>query len=898
MALEFAQACYLVGEFKLAETLYQELDEVLTSEPHLLRLASIRAKQYHHQGHYQKSVEQAYQALRLLGIDLPESDDALLALFAQEQASIDDFLKHKPLEAIYEQATVDDPDFHLTLELLFDMFGDSYLLGRGSLLAAIAATSARLSIERGNCAATSAGFINYATILCSSGDYIEGHQFGRLAVKLADKYQNPTFKNYTYHVFSLGINHWQAPLGSSYHYWHEASKLSKESGSPYAGWVFLQLPHLLFASGSQLQKVEKQVEESFSYFNANRLSDMAKLLNIIVKQPLRHLTGKTNTFTSLDDDQFSTQDTLDSFKDAPFFLGHTIYSVLRATLLCREFVSSEKLLEWLPIIENTVQAQIILVDSYLYTGLQLAARYNDLPEADKAKQLEAINNIEGKFENWATLCPANYQHKHLMLKAEVLRLSNDPMAALEHYEQARDAALESRFLMDAALSDELAGFFWLELGRSHQASIYLNRALSGYQQWGADGKVTWLKTQFPHYLTEDDRHAIKLNTTISSTVGVEDFSANLDMGSVVKASQAVSQHIHLDSLTEELLNLAVENAGATRGVLLLESQGDFIVAHTVNADTEMHAEAKQAQQSNVEYSQSHSLSHAIVRYVINIGKPVVYTPNNHADQFDRCPYLANQTAISVLCLPIIRQNKMSGILYLENNHMADAFQLDRVQTLKIIASQAAISLENAQMYHDLQAMNKNLEELVNERTNSLFQANRQLKETNRELYILSTTDRLTGLYNRRYIEEQLGHALENKQHSLEPVSILMLDIDHFKAINDTFGHNMGDRVLVNVSNAISHTIQPADIAGRWGGEEFIILCPTGIDSAKKNADRISTQIASLDLLETGNITVSVGVTSCLKQDTIDSVLNRVDQALYQAKHNGRNQVIIKIKEDS
>ncbi|EGU32020.1 Serine/threonine protein kinase and Signal transduction histidine kinase (STHK) with GAF sensor [Vibrio ichthyoenteri ATCC 700023] len=895
--LAYAQACYLVSKFDQAEEMYRLLRTTLTDKKDKLRLANMQAKQYHHQGLYQKSVEFEYEALALLGICLPETDEELTALFAEEKQQIEQLLQHQDLDALFNQPEIDDAEFMLAQELLFDMFADSYLLGRGPLIATAAAVSARLSIQQGNCSITSVGFINYASVLCSSGEYQQGHAIGSLAIKLADKYQNPTFKNYTYHVFSLGINHWLAPLKSSYYYWYEASKLSQESGSPFAGWVFLQLPHLLLASNAHLNEVEAQAVDSLNYLSSNRLEDMAQLLNIIVYQPLRHLKGQTHSFLSLDDDDFSTQKTLESYKDAPFFLGHTIYSVLRATLLARETLPTEQLLEWLSVIENTVQAQIILVDSYLYTGLHLTANCSQLTGAEREKLLNSIHSIVTKFKLWAELYPANYLHKYLMLSAEIARLENDSMLALDYYERARESALESQFLLDAALSDELTALFWQEKNKDYQAQAYLRRALSGYEQWGAVGKVDWLVHHYPELNTGHEIQAAKLNTTVSSTLGSDDFSANLDMGSVVKASQAVSQHIHMESLAEELLDLAVENAGATRGLLLLERNGEFLVTHQIDSEESVDGNNEPIHAENRINSLSNDdvFSHAIIRYVVNIGEAAVYTPNDNNEQFERCPYLNSRRNISVLCVPIVRGKKMSGMLYLENHHMADAFHANRVQTLKIIASQAAISLENAKMYQDLEALNQNLEGIVQERTQALHDANATLTEQNTTLYKLSTTDQLTGLYNRRYIEEQISTALYNLEENNQPISILMLDVDHFKAINDTYGHNMGDKVLVNVANSILQSTEPGDIQGRWGGEEFVVLCPYNVNLATNRAESIRRNISKIDLLEAGNVTVSVGVTSCLIQDSIDSVLNRVDQALYEAKNSGRNQVIIKMK---
>ena len=889
--LELAQACYLVAEFDAAEELYSELRDRLISDTDRLSLYNIQAKQYHHQGKYQKSVEYEYEALRLLGINLPDDDESLLELFGKEKAKIESLLKQKDPDRLFHQKDVEEVSYSLTHELLFDAFTDGYLLGRGPLLAAVAAISARISMEQGNCPITSAGYINYATVLCSSGEYQVGHAIGQLAIRLADKYQNPVFKNYTYHVFSLGINHWLEPLKSSYHYWYEASKLSMESGSPYAGWVFLQLPHVLLASGANLEQVESQAKASLEYLTSNRLTEVAQLLKLIVLQPLRHLRGETTEFSSLDSADFSTSQLISEYQEAPFFLGHTVYSMLRASLLARDILPMKKLKDWLPVIESTVQAQIIQVDSCLYTGLHLTAGCSKLTGDEREAHLAWVNELITKFETWSELCPVNFKHKLLLLKAEVLRLHGDILGAFDHYELAREAALEARFLMDAALADELAGLFWQEVGKSYQAHVYLKRSLEGYEQWGAKGKVRWMKEQYPELDTAQAHVSTSINTTMDSTLGTEGFSSILDMGSVVKASQAVSQHMQMDKLAEELLNLAVENAGATRGLLLLETGGEYVVTQKVTSESA----ATEQSGLNIPYSESHCLSRSIVRYVINAGEPVVYTPNNHDDQFDRCPYLLSQGEISVLCVPIIRQKKMSGVLYLENTHMSEAFQSDRVQTLKIIASQAAISLENARMFRDLELMNDNLEELVKERTRKLHEANEQLTEKNKALYVLSTTDQLTGLYNRRYVEEQLYQTLTNFNDSQVPFSLLMLDIDHFKSINDVYGHDVGDKVLVNVSSSIKNSVRSVDTPGRWGGEEFIVVCMSDIDGATSNAEKLGKIIAEQDNSPAGSVTVSIGVTPVLIQDTIDTVLNRVDQALYEAKNNGRNQVIIRMK---
>ncbi|MBI9092636.1 MAG: diguanylate cyclase [Desulfobacterium sp.] len=885
--LELAEACYLVSAFERADALYERIHNKTRTNREKLTLCNIQAKQYHHQGLYQKAVDLEYQALGLLGFDLPGDDDGLLRVFGVEKEKIEKILSQTDFETLYHQDETKDPNLTLAHELFFDAFTDGYLLGRGPLLAAVAATSARISMTQGNCPMTSIGYINYATILCSSGAYREGHAIGRLAIRMADKYQVAALKNYTYHVFALGINHWLEPLKTSHSYWHEASKLSLESGSPYAGWVFLQLAHVLLASGAPLEQVEKQAQQSLQYLHSARMNDIAQLLGMIVIQPLRHLRGETLDFTTLDDHNFSTQMTLETYKEAPFFFGHMVYSMLRSALLARDIQPLEKLSNWLSIIEDTVQAQIIQVDSCLYVALHLSLGYGQLDGKQQQESMAAIEQQLVRFKAWATLCPVNFRHKYLMIKAEKARIGNDYFLAMDLYDQAREAALRSDYLLDAALADELAGLFWEALGKKYLVKYCMERAMAIYDRWGAKGKVSWLKDKYPALL-EETVMGQSMAATTSCSISTDQFSDIMDLRSVIKASQAISQHMVVDKLAVELLNLAVENAGATKGILILKRGDEFLVSRQVNKDQP----AMDTGENNIAFHESADLSPAVVRYVINSGESVVFNEQNKDEQFGRCDYINANSPKSIGCVPIVRQKVIVGLLYLENSQLADAFRQERMELLRIIASQSAISLENARIYQELEQMNQNLECLVTERTRELHEINQELNVKNQKLEILSTTDQLTGLFNRRYIEAQAQAAMNQCERSDHDISVLMVDIDRFKLINDRYGHDVGDEVLINVASILKESIRKVDVAGRWGGEEFLLLLQTDGSGAVATAEKLRRGILAREHGKAGSVTASFGVSQYVGTDTIDSLIKRADQGLYQAKENGRNRVEI------
>lgn len=170
-------------------------------------------------------------------------------------------------------------------------------------------------------------------------------------------------------------------------------------------------------------------------------------------------------------------------------------------------------------------------------------------------------------------------------------------------------------------------------------------------------------------------------------------------------------------------------------------------------------------------------------------------------------------------------------------------------------------------------------------------ANRELQLVNAQLSNLATTDTLTGAWNRRHFEQELQRELIQSQRYAEPLSLLMFDIDHFKAVNDRYGHPVGDTVLVGLTRLVQRNLRAADTLARWGGEEFVIMMPhCDADEAVGLAEKLRALLALQTFETVGQVTASFGVTQCRPEDSPQSWLKRADLALYQAKAEGRNAV--------
>ena len=186
----------------------------------------------------------------------------------------------------------------------------------------------------------------------------------------------------------------------------------------------------------------------------------------------------------------------------------------------------------------------------------------------------------------------------------------------------------------------------------------------------------------------------------------------------------------------------------------------------------------------------------------------------------------------------------------------------------------------AQLY--IQA--ENLRRQVAERTEELLAKNKELEQ-------LAVTDRLTNLYNRLYLDHALARELALAQRAGEPFSLIMIDVDRFKAINDALGHLTGDQVLKAIADILRARVRATDIAGRWGGEEFLLICPgTSIEGAAEVAETLRKLIEESDCRAVARCTASFGIASFRDGDSVTTLVSRADQALYRAKENGRNRV--------
>ena len=363
-------------------------------------------------------------------------------------------------------------------------------------------------------------------------------------------------------------------------------------------------------------------------------------------------------------------------------------------------------------------------DYEFYAALARAAHCDAASTADRTQHHEALAAHHRQLQEWAGNCPENFEDRAALVGAELARIEGGDAEAMRLYERAIRSARANGFLHNEALAYELAARFYSARGFEEIARLYLANARHGYLRWGADGKVRQLDRQYPQLRQE--------KPVTGSTSIVAAHVEHLDLATVIKVSQVVSGEMVMEKLIDRLMRAAIEHAGAERGLLIVP-QGDELHTQAVAATSgeDVSVELPDGAHTGA------ALPESLVRYVMRTRETVLLDDAASQNPFSGDPYIVQRRARSILCLPLINQTRIIGILYLENNLTPHVFTAGRVTVLKVLASQAAISLENARLYCDVENREVQL---------------RLITDTTPAMISSCLPDGSTDFFNRRWLE--------------------------------------------------------------------------------------------------------------------------------------------------
>jgi PAS domain S-box-containing protein len=697
-----AEIAYLNGDFEQMEqwatVVLQQAKTILDQ----VKVYEVKIQTYIAQSQLLEAIKIGLQALKLLDVTLPESPTP--SDIQQALAATATNLSGKNIEELINLPLMTDVGKLAILRILSHLFSPTYIAAP-ALLPIITCEQVNLSIKYGNASFSPYAYANYSAILNGVVQDVESaYKFGNLALKLLERLNSKEFKAKTINQVAVFTFHAKVHIRETFPLMQEAYKSGVENGDlEFAGYAATQRCQYLYWSGLELPQLETEIG---IYSNAlvQIKQEVCLTWNKMFWQAVLNLQGQTKTpchlvGTVYDEEkilplQLAVNDRTGLYyfyvnKLVLYYLfGHYAQAVNNAT-------QAEQYLDG-------VAGVFVVPVYYFYESLSQLSLYSSVSKLEQEKLLKKVKKNQKRMQKFAESAPMNHLHKFYLVEAEWHRVLGENVEAMEMYDRAIAGAKENEYVNEEALANELAAKFYLEWGKQTIAQVYLTNAYYAYARWGAKAKVEDLEQRYPQLLAPILTQRINAATgetilqTIAGTVSSTStgkVSEFLDFATVIKASQALSGEVQLDKLLSSLMQVAIENAGAEKGTLILSKAGNLVIEATGVSGTK---QATVLQSIPVEQSQEIPVT--LINYVYRTFETLVLDDASVENTFSADPYIIGTQPKSVLCTPIVNQGKLIGILYLENNLTPKAFTSDRLEVLKILSGQAAISINNAKLY--------------------------------------------------------------------------------------------------------------------------------------------------------------------------------------------------------
>ncbi|MGI9284227.1 MAG: AAA family ATPase [Pseudomonadales bacterium] len=672
------------------------------------------------QAKYEDAIVALRDALALLNITLPDEGGYESALEV-EMSKIETYFENRPIASAIDKPEIANAEKRQIVTLVNGAMPAVFLANRLDLFSVMVAKGVNTCLQHGYTTKAPYVFSGYGIVLVAKfKEYQTAYEFSQLALNISEKLNDLASRCQASEVHIAHIHHWSRSLATSIPFCNESYQAGLLSGGvQWLSYLCMFKTYNQAASGKRLERLLDQEIHEGLVFTRKMKNQMANDVILGAQLATWNLLGMTSDKFSFQTTDIDEAQYIERCQTNRSMLGLCLYKILKAQIfylygrLDEAHQYGEEAGELL-----AIPSFIAVAEHNFYMSLILAARYLHASAEDQSAYWQRLEANQVQMKNWADNCEANFHHKYLLVAAEMARLSGQNSEAVELYNQAIQSAKANDFTQNEALANELAGKFWLSQGQHQYAAIHMTEAHYGYQLWGAKRKAADFIERYPELLARrsvtTSQDALLTTRTAISTIAGQ--SGALDLTTILRSSQAIYSEIDLEKLLIALINNAIENAGAQRGCLILEKDEQWVIEADASVGQEETAVLQSIPIDSMDRGadQSCLVSSAIVHYVIRTGEYVVLRDASQDEQFSTDVYISNQQARSVLCMPLVNQGQVSGILYLENNLNAGAFTVDRLAVLEVLSSQMAISLDKARLYRDLQQHRAHLAELVEE----------------------------------------------------------------------------------------------------------------------------------------------------------------------------------------
>ncbi len=723
-----AQCEYITSSFSEAEKYFDETIAHSRSAGEKARIHIDKSQLFLGMGNHRKAIKEALKGLGHLGITLPRKPGyrhILCGIVTVRMARA-----FRTIRNLEELKSLKSKNMMIAMELLLQLAYSSYFVNT-KLMSLAVLLMVRITLRHGNSSYSGFAYSMYGMIIgYILGDRTGGYRFGLLSLRINNRFFNPSVHYKTTSAFALFLNHWKSHTATCMEYFEKAYTRAREAGDlSFAGYLASWMSWTSFILGERLDLFEQRCRGYMSFFEQFKSGN--EYVIYAFQGYVLNLSGVAPQPGNLSNGLFNEE----------IFGRVTNKTLLYSFYLCKSHLSilfgnyrqGLKMVEKMRENSNGVLGLPILPHLYFFSALVYAVLIGEKTAERRRFRREFRRNL-GELKKLSAQSPVNWLHMHLLAEAEHARLKGRILKAQDLYDRSIEAARAGKFIHDEALACETAARFYMSRGKKNTARAYLSDARSSYLRWGATGKVRDLDDLFPELLIS--ARAEQPPESSPEMTGDDSSSGNriagFDLMAALRLSMEISSDIHLDNLMMNIMKIILMNAGAERGVLILARNDELRIE--IEGGT---GEGSLSTRESIPVEGSGFVPETIIRYVERTRDTVILDNAAAKGLFAGDPYVLQHRTKSVLALPLVRNDVLEGIIYLENNVAENAFRRDRVQVLQILGTQAAVSLQNAVLFertHEAEQKLTRQYEEIQSQYEELEAMNEVLTRTHEELH--------------------------------------------------------------------------------------------------------------------------------------------------------------------
>ncbi|HKP98368.1 MAG TPA: AAA family ATPase [Fibrobacteria bacterium] len=755
--LDLSECEYLIGHFERADELFDLILGKTRSNADRARIYLLRVKLYQFSAGLEKALEVGFKGLELFGVTFPASDNGIGPALEEEIRGIITDLRGRGIAELLDSPPPTDADARAIIALISEMMGPAFS-SQSHFLFLLLLKGLDFSFRYGNTPDSCAIYSGYAALRATSLNFphsdlfrqsLYGHlpsayEFSEMSLRLNERFDDAKWRGYLLILHGFAVNNWHKPIATSVAILEKGFAAAVNIGDLLsAGYNIPWLIWYWVETGRPLEEVRKEARKYAAFAKQSR-NEMSHQVAALEQQFVAALMGLTQGPMSFDDDSFSEAECLALLDRTKYVSGNAIHAFSRQSLAFIYGRYDESLRYSLEAEGRLAEAMssVCEVSQTFYHALTLAALYADAPAGRQSEYADTLARKLELLRLWSEGCPENFRGRHDLVAAEVARIEGRDRDAMALYDRAIRSAGENGATHIEALANESASRYYRGIGLERIADACLRDARAAYGRWGANGKVKELDRLYPQL-----REQWSFSQTRTTAVG----TAEIDVLSVIKASQAISGEIILDRLLGRLGQVMLEYAGARKAVVLLNRDGNLEISAESSLDGEGAIQSIVLSPPTPLASAS-SLPGSIAKYVARTRQSVLLDDATADARFSKDEYIIERRCKSVYCLPLLRQTELVAVICLENDLVVGAFTADRQEILEVLAAQAAVSLDNARLYDDLKRENEGRRR-AEERFSKVFHASPT------PIAVLRLRDRVFVDVNESYLKA-LGYSRE------------------------------------------------------------------------------------------------------------------------------------------